>query len=276
MSSPVRLKRLMADYRRFSEVFKDHPRIAIRKVYGNPPEKYELEYRVRSLVSRGGRVEPKDTHMVEIFLPLGYPRQAPVCRMLTPVFHPNVAPHAICIGDHWAAGESLVHLVIRIGEMLAYQSYNIKSPLNGEAARYADQHKSELPTDRTDLAPKVRPEDISVDGESAASALPVARAIPVAKAVPVAAPPQPAQAAMTSAAPGPAPAAIPVAIPVARPAAAPPGAVVPIGSITVTCKACGRSRVLPVNSPAALAPSCVYCGGEISKSPGGHRSPPTV
>ena len=26
-----------------------------------------------------------------------------------------------------AAGESLVHLVVRIGEMLAYQSYNVKT-----------------------------------------------------------------------------------------------------------------------------------------------------
>ena len=52
------------------------------------------------------------------------------------LFHPNIAPHAICIGDHWSAGEPLVALGIRIGEMIAYQSYNTKSPLNGEAARW--------------------------------------------------------------------------------------------------------------------------------------------
>ncbi len=29
---------------------------------------------------------------------------SPPCRMLTPVFHPNVDPQKICIGDHWSAG----------------------------------------------------------------------------------------------------------------------------------------------------------------------------
>jgi hypothetical protein len=37
--------------------------------------------------------------------------------------------------------------------MIAYQSYNIKSPLNGEAAMWADQHEFLLPTDKSDLIP---------------------------------------------------------------------------------------------------------------------------
>lgn len=241
MSSPVRLRRLMADYKRVAEVFKDHPRITVKKVHGNPPEKYETEYKLRSLVSRGGKVEGKDTHLVEIQLPLGYPRQAPVCRMLTPVFHPNVAPHAVCIGDHWAAGESLVHLMVRIGEMLAYQSYNIKSPLNGEAARWADEHKEDLPTDTVDLSPEKRPEEISVDGAAAAAPLPVAKAVPVATAIPVARAIQVARAVTPSAAPG-------------GPAAAK-------GPVRMTCKACGRTRVVAQGS--VFSGRCVYCGGEM-------------
>jgi hypothetical protein len=71
--------------------------------------------------------------------------------MLTPVFHPNIAPHAICIGDHWSAGESLSSLVTRIGEMLAYQSYNTKSPLNGEAAKWVDQNVARLPLDAVNM-----------------------------------------------------------------------------------------------------------------------------
>jgi predicted Zn finger-like uncharacterized protein len=71
--------------------------------------------------------------------------------MLTPVFHPNIAPHAICIGDHWSAGESLSSLVTRIGEMLAYQSYNTKSPLNGEAAKWVDQNVERLPLDPVNM-----------------------------------------------------------------------------------------------------------------------------
>src|SRR5450631_213722 len=39
-----------------------------------------------------------------------------------------------------------------MGEMLVYQSYNIKSPLNGEAAKWAAEHADELPLQTIDLS----------------------------------------------------------------------------------------------------------------------------
>ena len=86
-------------------------------------------------------------------LSLGYPRRAPQCRMLTPVFHPNFDEASVCIGDFWAASEGLDDLVIRIGRMLCYQEYNSKSPLNGIAAKWAEQHAHLLPIDRRSVAP---------------------------------------------------------------------------------------------------------------------------
>ena len=85
--------------------------------------------------------------------------------MLTPIFHPNIAPHAICIGDHWSPGEPLWSIVARIGEMIAYQSYNTKSPLNGEAARWVDQHVDELPLDPVSMMP----DDATVSSAGAAT-----------------------------------------------------------------------------------------------------------
>jgi ubiquitin-protein ligase len=73
--------------------------------------------------------------------------------MLTPIFHPNIDPSTICVGDHWTAGERLVDLVIRIGEMIAYQAYNIRSPLDGEAAMWADLNGEKLPIDARNLRP---------------------------------------------------------------------------------------------------------------------------
>ena len=67
------------------------------------------------------------------------------------MFHPNIAPHAICVGDHWSPGESLQSIVTRIGEILAYQSYNTKSPLNGEAARWVEENAHLVPTDRVSM-----------------------------------------------------------------------------------------------------------------------------
>ena len=145
--STVRLRRLQADYEKLRDYVQRHPRLQWIQAEGNPPERYQLEFQVRGLRQRDDELVEVRSHMVEIALPLGYPRTPPQCRMLTPVFHPNIAPHAICIGDHWSPGEPLSSIVARIGELISYQSYNTKSPLNGEAARWVNDHVDELPLD---------------------------------------------------------------------------------------------------------------------------------
>ncbi len=149
--STLRLRRLTADFEKLQEFVKRHPRLKLLRAAGDPPELYQLEYRIRSLRQVDDDLEFAGSHTVEIVLPRDYPRTPPQCRMLTPVFHPNIAPHAICVGDHWSAGEPIGSIVARIGEMLAYQSYNTKSPLNGEAARWVEQHLAELPLDRVSM-----------------------------------------------------------------------------------------------------------------------------
>jgi predicted Zn finger-like uncharacterized protein len=171
--STVRLRRLQADSDRLHEYVRRHPRVRLIQKDGDPPERYQLEYRIKSLRMVGGELQPVLSHLVEVALPLNYPRTPPQCRMLSPVFHPNIAPHAICVGDHWGAGESLESIVIRIGEMLAYQSYNVKSPLNGEAARWVEQNKDQLPLDPVSLLPE--------DEQSASGTKPAAANPPVVK-----------------------------------------------------------------------------------------------
>lgn len=147
----VRLRRLKADHEALRRLAHLHPRIEIEGVFGNPPERYRLRLKVKSLRERGDVIETADDHRLEVTMPRGYPRDAPLFRMLTPVFHPNIAPHAVCIGDDWAAGEPLDQLVQRVGEILAYQSYNTKSPLNGRAAQWVDEHRAQLPIDREEF-----------------------------------------------------------------------------------------------------------------------------
>lgn len=145
----LRQRRLLADEKSMRAAFGGASG-AIRLVdsIGSPPEKYVVEFHVRSKLDAETEIE---THRAEIQLTSDYPRVGPACRMLTPVFHPNIDSSHICIGDHWAAGERLVDLVVRIGEMLAYQAYNIRSPLNAEAAMWADLNAANLPTDPRDL-----------------------------------------------------------------------------------------------------------------------------
>lgn len=147
----VRLRRLKADHEALRRLAHLHPKIEIEGVFGNPPERYRLLLKVKSLRERGEVIETVDSHRLEVTMPRGYPRDAPLFRMLTPVFHPNIAPHAVCIGDDWTAGEPLDLLIQRVGEILAYQSYNTKSPLNGRAAQWVDEHRAELPIDREEF-----------------------------------------------------------------------------------------------------------------------------
>jgi ubiquitin-protein ligase len=128
--------------------------VQITEETGLPPEVYRVTYRLKGLsASPDGRILEREEHQAEINLSLGYPRRAPQCKMLTPVFHPNFDESSICIGDFWAASEGLDDLVIRIGRMIAYQEYNTKSPLNGLAARWAAENASLLPVDQREVAP---------------------------------------------------------------------------------------------------------------------------
>ncbi len=148
-----RLRRLQSDHAQVQAVFARHPCISLLSTEGAPPERYFFEFRVPGLVPSGPEsFAPGSVHRAEIFLPLDYPRCPPFCRMITPVFHPNIDPQKICIGDHWSAGQSLAQMVVRIGEMICYQLYNLKSPLNAQAAAWTEQNLAGLPLHKADLS----------------------------------------------------------------------------------------------------------------------------
>ena len=150
-----RERRLKADAEQMKAAFEHFPLIKIRATHNDPPDVYELEYFLKGLERIEGRQEPieRNYHLVEIRLISDYPRMGPQCKMLTPIFHPNIEPASICVGDHWTAGERLVDLAVRIGEMITFQAYNIKSPLDGEAAMWADLNMRNLPIDDRNLRP---------------------------------------------------------------------------------------------------------------------------
>jgi ubiquitin-protein ligase len=166
MPSP-RTRRLMLDEQTIDNLLRDWPLVKVTGKAGIPPEIYRFTYSIRGLyVAGSGEILERDTHVLEVNLTLGYPRRAPQCRMLTPVFHPNFDDSMVCIGDFWAASEGLDDLIIRIGRMIAYQEYNTKSPLNGLAAKWASQNVGLLPIDSRPIAPP------SKDGQAASEAPP--------------------------------------------------------------------------------------------------------
>ncbi len=151
MSSP-RLRRLMADYSLIRDEFTGSRYVQVQAVQGNPPERYLVVYRVRGLRWDAQRRHPVEQglHKAEIYLGADYPREKPKCVMLTEIFHPNFGSY-ICIGDHWAAGETLADVVVQIGDMIQYKEYNVKSPLNAIAAQWTMQNEHLLPVGNVEL-----------------------------------------------------------------------------------------------------------------------------
>lgn len=153
MPSP-RIRRLTQDYEVLRRLAAASPLIELTGTAGLPPEIYRFSYKLKGLyVSPAGEILERDAHLLQVNLTLDYPRRAPQCRLLTPIFHPNFDETSVCIGDFWAASEGLDDLVIRIGRMIAYQEFNTKSPLNGLAAKWAAEHPQLLPVDAREVSP---------------------------------------------------------------------------------------------------------------------------
>lgn len=153
MSSP-RIRRLESDYERLINRFNNWPLIQLSSFDGNPPEKYRITYNIYGLYTEvDGNIIERYEHILEISLGLEYPRRPPQCRLITPIFHPNFNDTEVCAQDNYAASEGLDDLIIRIGQMIAYQYYNTKSPLNGLAAKWASENTEKLPVDSREISP---------------------------------------------------------------------------------------------------------------------------
>lgn len=103
-----------------------------------------MRFRLRGLRLDGDQPRAVDDHEVEIRLPLAYPREQPQCTPVTALFHPNVKDY-YCIQDYWAAGQSLVDTIAKLGDMIQYRTYNPVSPLDALAARWATDHSDLFP-----------------------------------------------------------------------------------------------------------------------------------
>jgi len=142
----------MSDYAQIKKEFTGHPYIKIEPIEGNPPERYLVTYHVKGLRLSPDTQRPVEVnfHQVEIYLHSDYPREKPRCFMRTEIFHPNFSDW-VCIGDFWASGEGIVDVIFQIGEMIQYRQYNVKSPLNGIAAKWVKENEHFLPVGYTDL-----------------------------------------------------------------------------------------------------------------------------
>lgn len=144
------------------EEFSDHPYISFEFESNDiPPEKYIVNFKnvkglrlVQDETGENKELQVITDHKIEIYLHADYPRFKPQCNLLTDAFHPNfrmATPNDICIGDYWASGETIVDIIYQVGEMITYQIYNVSSPLNGIAAKWAKENLELFPIDNINL-----------------------------------------------------------------------------------------------------------------------------
>jgi ubiquitin-protein ligase len=152
-----RQRRLEGDYQRLTVAFAGHPHVRVEPIGPVPPERYRVVYSVAGLrLAADNQLVRVGQHVVTIQLPASYPREQPYCTTEEQVFHPNFGNH-ICIADYWSPSQTLVDVIVQIGEMLQFRLYNTRSPLNAVAARWASENLDRLPIGSLELLP-VEPE----------------------------------------------------------------------------------------------------------------------
>ena len=148
----ARMRRIASDYEQIKKNFSNHKNIVVEPIGEEPAEKYRVTYYVNGIyLLEDGRIETLGKHIVIITLHAEYPRYKPICTIATPIWHPNFRDGQICIGDIWGAGESLSDIIVNIGDMIQYKSWNSFSPLCAEAAEWAIANKHLFPVGNINL-----------------------------------------------------------------------------------------------------------------------------
>ncbi len=161
----IRMRRLARDYEKVCAELAGSEYVLVEAVSGNPPNSYRVTYNVSGLVwdELVADARPSHEHIVDVYLPFGYPKKQPNCTMRTPVWHPNIGDY-VCIGDYWSAGLTLVDVIVHIGDMLQYRSYNLHSPVNKAAAAWAATRIKSFPVGDKSVLPSAQ--GVEVHGAS--------------------------------------------------------------------------------------------------------------
>ncbi len=136
------------DYKLLMNLIADYPAITIISKSGNPPDHYEIEYKLRGFeLNDDGNITVALSHRVEISIPFGYPHFPPKVKPLSKIFHPDVDSTAFLIADHWEKNPDLSQLVITIGNMICGKVYSKEEEFSQKAAAWYAKNKGILPLD---------------------------------------------------------------------------------------------------------------------------------
>lgn len=153
-------RRLITDFQKICVLNKSSSLIDIQST-DLTKERYTVTYSCKGIMKVENKTEPifANNHKMEIYLHKLYPRRPPQLKWVTDIFHPNILSGSqnggVCIGG-WTPAETLDKLIIRIGEMVQYKSYNIQDVLNLEASEWVILNKDKLPVDKARILNPVK------------------------------------------------------------------------------------------------------------------------
>jgi ubiquitin-protein ligase len=165
--SDQRTKRLKNDHERLVVGLAGNSFVKVVEAIGDPRSQYIIAYNLKGVTvdASAGKLSYATHHEVEITLFKEYPTSPPYCKAKTEIFHPNISSSEIWIGDEntWSPSTSLLDVVKHIARMISCQDYDLSSPLNEKAAKWAKKNESAFPLDPRDFfaqdlsQPEVRP-----------------------------------------------------------------------------------------------------------------------
>ncbi|MFH0781511.1 MAG: hypothetical protein V2B20_06095 [Pseudomonadota bacterium] len=133
-------------FRQLRESFLSHPAISIIPMKGDPPEQYEIIYKISGF-NKSGKEDAKlaTDHRIELTIPFGFPHFPPSCKPKSDIYHPDFDPAAICLGDFWQQHSQVADLIIFIGKLINGESYSTSNAFNEEAAAWYQSHSDAFP-----------------------------------------------------------------------------------------------------------------------------------
>ena len=112
---------------------------------------YAVTLRCTGIQLRAGLVRETAEHRVGIALGPDYPTRRPDLVWQSAIFHPNVRVPGVCLLGHWGHRTPLDEVVIWLWDMARYRLYNLKDPLDKQAADWARDNLLRFPLDDRSL-----------------------------------------------------------------------------------------------------------------------------
>jgi hypothetical protein len=144
-----RTRRLEVEHEALRAEFSAHDLVSVEPLGWHPADRYRVTYSVRGVaLDAAGQPAVADRHVAVFSAGASYPREPPEVVVESPLFHPNVGPAVgdpVDLLDGWTARLTLADAIAHVGDLIQYRRYDVDTPRNLVAARWAAENPSVFP-----------------------------------------------------------------------------------------------------------------------------------